>query len=70
MGEAERRAGDPFGQTITVQRGCWIGSGVSLLPGVTVGAGAVVAAGALVVDDVPENTVVAGVPAQAIKSLK
>ena len=38
-----------------------------VLEGVSVGAGAVVAAGAIVTEDVPENAVVAGVPAKIIK---
>lgn len=43
-----------------------IGAGATLLPDVSVGDGAVVAAGALVREDVPEATVVAGVPARLI----
>lgn len=46
---------------------CWIGAGAIILPGVTVGKNAVVAAGAVVNRDVPDNTVVAGVPAKEIK---
>ena len=40
-----------------------------ILPGVTIGKHAVVAAGAVVTTDVPENTVVGGVPAKVIKKL-
>lgn len=45
----------------------WIGAHVTILPGVTVGDGAVIGAGAVVTKDVPENAVVAGVPAKIIK---
>lgn len=45
----------------------WIGSNATILPGVTIGDGAIVAAGAVVTRDVPENTVVAGVPAKVIR---
>lgn len=45
----------------------WIGSNATILPGVTVGDGAIVAAGAVVTRDVPENTIVAGVPAKVIR---
>ena len=48
----------------------WIGAHATILSGVTIGNGAVVAAGAVVTKDVPENTVVAGVPAKVIKSIK
>ncbi len=46
----------------------WIGSGAIILPGVTIGHGAIVGAGAVVTKDVPENAVVAGVPAKIIKN--
>jgi len=46
-----------------------IGANAVVLEGVRVGEGSVVAAGAVVVDDVPPHTVVAGVPARAIKKV-
>lgn len=45
----------------------WIGCKSTILKGVTIGEGSVVAAGSLVVDDVPKNCLVAGVPAKVIK---
>lgn len=47
----------------------WIGAKATILKGVSIGDGAVVAAHALVNHDVPAKTLVAGVPAKAIKSL-
>ena len=47
----------------------WLGSNVTILPGVTVGENSVVAAGAVVTKDVPANTVVGGVPAKVIKKI-
>lgn len=47
----------------------WIGSNATILPGVTIGDGAIVAAGAVVTRDVPENTVVGGVPARIIRTI-
>lgn len=44
----------------------WVGSRATILPGTTIGKGAVVAAGAVVNRDVPEFTVVGGVPAKPI----
>lgn len=47
----------------------WIGANAVILPGVTIGRHVVVAAGAVVTKDVPDNTIVGGVPATIIKKL-
>jgi len=47
----------------------WIGANAVILSGVTIGQHAVVAAGAVVTNDVPDNTVVGGVPAKIIKKI-
>jgi len=48
----------------------WIGGNVTILPGVTIGNNVIVAAGAVVTKDIPDNTLVAGVPAKEIRKLK
>lgn len=52
-----------------VKRGASIGSGVTILCGVTIGERAMVGAGSVVTKDVPADAVVVGNPARAIKSL-
>ncbi|ANZ63736.1 acetyltransferase [Secundilactobacillus paracollinoides] len=54
---------------ITIGNDVWLGGNVVILPGVTIGNNVVVAAGAVVNSDVPDNTLMAGVPAKPIKSL-
>lgn len=54
---------------VVIGENVWIGSNATILPGVTIGNNAVVAAGAVVTKDVPEDTVVAGVPAKVIKKI-
>lgn len=56
------------GSTIRVEDDVWIGAGAIILPGVVIRRGAVVAAGAVVTTEVPEFTVVAGVPAKSIRT--
>lgn len=52
---------------IHIKKNAWIGAGATILPGVTVGENAIVAAGAVVSKDVPDNSIVGGVPAKVIK---
>ena len=47
----------------------WIGTNAVILPGVTIGSHCVVAAGAVVTKDVPDHTLVGGVPAKVIKNI-
>lgn len=54
---------------IRIGKNVWIGSNATILAGVTIGDGAIVAAGAVVARDVPENTIVGGVPARIIRHL-
>ncbi len=59
-------AADWVCESVHVGRGASIGSNATVLPGLQIGAGALVAAGAVVTRDVPDNAVVAGVPARIV----
>ena len=58
---------DWFCQNTLIKRGASIGSGATLLGGITVGENAIVGAGSLVTKDVPPYTIVGGVPAKPIR---
>ena len=55
-------------QPVTIGAGCWIGEKVIILPGVSLGDKCIVAAGSVVNKSFPPYTLIAGVPAKAIKT--
>ncbi len=61
--------GDLIPSPVKIGDKVWIGSNSTILPGVTIGYGAVIAAGSVVTKNVPDNTIVAGVPAKIIKHI-
>lgn len=58
-----RNLGVETAYTTTIGDDCWLGGGVIVCPGVTIGARSVIAAGSVVIRDIPEDSVAAGNPA-------
>jgi acetyltransferase-like isoleucine patch superfamily enzyme len=54
---------------IVIRKGCWIGAGAILLPGIEVGRNAVVGAGTVVTKSVPPSVVFAGNPGKIIRKI-
>jgi len=54
-------------EKVLVKTGASIGSGVIIMGGVTIGKNAMIGAGAVVLEDVPDNLTVVGIPARIIK---
>lgn len=69
IGTTEHRAGPGLNFCQTVGDGTWICARVSICNDVTIGHGCVIAAAACVVSDVPDDTLVGGVPAREIRKL-
>jgi acetyltransferase-like isoleucine patch superfamily enzyme len=57
-------------KSILIKRNAWIGAGATILPGVTVGENSIVAAGAVVNKDVPDNSIMGGVPAKLLRAIE
>ena len=55
---------------VVIKDDVWIGANAVILPGVTIGRHSVVAAGAVVTKDVPDYTIVGGVPAKIMRRIK
>lgn len=70
ISSGSRRTGTPQKLPIRIGRGTWIGAGATVVGGVTVGERCIVAVGAVVTEDVPDNTLVAGVPAKVIRHIQ
>ncbi|MGC1632149.1 MAG: acyltransferase [Gelidibacter sp.] len=62
-------AGKTYTDKIVIGKDSWIGSNVTILPGVTIGSHVVVAAGSVVTKNLEANSVYAGVPAKMIKKI-
>jgi acetyltransferase-like isoleucine patch superfamily enzyme len=56
-----------YKRDVNVGHNCWIGYGACILRGVTVGDNVVIGTSAVVTRDVPDNAVVAGVPARVLR---
>lgn len=69
LSPAGRRGKKAQGPPVTIGHDVWIGGNCTILPGVTIGNNVIIAAGAVVNKDVPDNSVVAGVPAKVVKTL-
>lgn len=54
-------------KAVRIGRECWLGSGVIVLPGVTIGDYTVVAAGSVVSRDLPPGKICMGIPARPVK---
>jgi maltose O-acetyltransferase len=64
-----RRLGWESAEPITIRDNVWLGSGVVVCPGVTIGEDTVVGAGAVVTSDLPPGVVAAGVPARVLRDI-
>jgi maltose O-acetyltransferase len=64
-----RRARWEAARPITVGDNVWLGGGVIVCPGVTIGADSVIGAGAVVTRDVPPGVVAVGNPARVVRSV-
>ncbi|MBV9194584.1 MAG: sugar O-acetyltransferase [Solirubrobacterales bacterium] len=64
-----RRIGWEYGRAITIADNVWLGGGVIVCPGVSIGESTVVGAGAVVTRDLPAGVVAAGVPARVLRAI-
>ena len=65
-----RNSGYEYGIAVTIGDNVWIGGGVTILPGVSIGDSTVIAAASVVTKSFPDHVVIAGNPAKIIKNIE
>lgn len=58
-----------FNMPIHIGRNCWLGAGVIVLPGVTIGDNSVIGAGSIVTKDIPSGVVAVGNPCKVVRQI-
>ncbi len=58
-----------FNKDVHIEECVWIGAGVTVLPGVTIGKNSVIGAGSVVTRDIPENVVAVGNPCRIMRPI-
>lgn len=58
-----------FNMPVHIGRNCWLGAGVVVLPGVTIGDNTVIGAGSVVTKDIPANVVAVGNPCRVLREI-
>ncbi len=64
-----RRRGYQYNAPVTIGKNCWIGSGVIILPGVTIGDDTVIGAGSVVARDIPGGVIALGNPCKVVREV-
>ncbi len=64
-----REKGYQYNESVRIGKNCWLGAGVIVLPGVSIGDGTVVGAGSVVTRDLPANVVAVGNPCRVLRPI-
>lgn len=64
-----REQGYQYNAPVHIGKNCWIGAGVVIVPGITIGDNVVVGAGSVVTKDLPDNVVAVGNPCKVLREV-
>lgn len=64
-----RQNGYQYNAPIHIGKNCWLGAGVIVMPGVTIGDNTVIGAGSIVTKDIPANVVAVGNPCKVMRPI-
>lgn len=58
-----------YNAPVHIGRNCWLGAGVIVVPGITIGDNSVIGAGSVVTKDIPPNVIAVGNPCKALRNI-
>ena len=64
-----REKGYQYNASVRIGKNCWIGAGVIIVPGITVGDNVVIGAGSVVTKDIPSNVLAVGNPCRVLREI-
>lgn len=64
-----RQKGYQYNAPVHIGKNCWIGAGVLIMPGITIGDNIVIGAGSIVTKDLPSNVVAVGNPCKILREI-
>ena len=64
-----RARGLQYNMPVRIGKNCWLGAGVIVMPGVTIGDNTVIGAGSVVTKDIPDGVVAAGNPCRVLRQV-
>ncbi len=64
-----REQGYQYNMPVHIGKNCWLGAGVLVMPGVTIGENTVIGAGSVVTKDIPANVVAVGNPCRVLREI-
>ena len=64
-----RATGWQYNLPIHIENNCWLGAGVIVMPGITIGTGSVIGAGSIVTRDIPAHSLAYGNPCRAARTI-
>ena len=64
-----RKQGYQYNKPVHIGQNCWIGAGVIIVPGITIGDNVVIGAGSVVTKDIPSNVVAVGNPCRILREV-
>ena len=67
---ALRKKGLQYNKPVHIEKNVWLGAGVLVMPGVTIGENTIIGAGSVVTKDIPANVVAVGNPCRVLREIR